>query len=109
MLAPENVMPLTKKRDSRLRHLSGFIDSFIALALNQFKLELSPSRMAASHVAQHDRGQQGGGTQPGQRPDPGCYTTATQGLTLVHFSAQRENFPWDRGLLRGCLSGVRGY
>jgi len=30
-----------------------------------------------------------------------------QGLTLVHFSAQRKHFLWDRGcvqgLFRGCL------
>jgi len=29
-----------------------------------------------------------------------------QGLTLVHFSAQREHFLWDRGLFRGGLGGV---
>jgi hypothetical protein len=36
-----------------------------------------------------------------------------QGLTLVHFSAQRKRLLWDRGwiqrLFRGCLRGVRGY
>ena len=36
-----------------------------------------------------------------------------QGLTLVHFSAQRERFLWDRGcaqgLFGGCLGGVWGY
>ena len=35
-----------------------------------------------------------------------------QGLPLVHFSAQCKRFLWDReciqGLLRGCLSNVRG-
>jgi hypothetical protein len=36
-----------------------------------------------------------------------------QGLTLVHFSAQRERFLWDRGYLgvgvfRGYLVGVQG-
>ena len=35
-----------------------------------------------------------------------------QGLTLVHFSAQRKRFLWVRGcisgLSRGCLGGVRG-
>jgi len=29
-----------------------------------------------------------------------------QGLTLVHFSAQRERFLWDRGAFRGRLEGV---
>jgi len=36
-----------------------------------------------------------------------------QGLTLLHLSAQRERFLWDRGciwvLCRGSLGGVRGY
>jgi len=36
-----------------------------------------------------------------------------QGVTLVHFSAQRKRFLWDRGwiweLFRMCLGGVRGY
>jgi hypothetical protein len=32
--------------------------------------------------------------------------TARQGLTLVHFSAQRRRFLWDRGAFRGCLGGV---
>jgi len=35
------------------------------------------------------------------------------GLTLVHFSAQRKRFLWDRGFIqglsRGCLAGVRVY
>ena len=35
-----------------------------------------------------------------------------QGLTLVHFSAQRKRFLWDRGcisgLSRGCLGAFRG-
>jgi len=39
--------------------------------------------------------------------------TQYQGLTLVHFSAQRERFLWDRGclwgLFRGCLAGVRDH
>jgi len=33
-----------------------------------------------------------------------------QGLTLVHFSAQRKRFLWDRGCMKGlpwgCLGGV---
>jgi len=37
----------------------------------------------------------------------------TQGLTLVHFSAQRKRLLWVRGciwrLFRGFLGGVRGY
>jgi len=37
---------------------------------------------------------------------------AGQGLTLVHFSAQRKRFLWDRGciegLFRGCSGGLRG-
>ena len=36
-----------------------------------------------------------------------------QGLTLVHFSAQRKRFRWDlgcmQGLFRGCLEGVKGH
>jgi len=36
-----------------------------------------------------------------------------QGLTLVHFVAQRKRFVWDRGCVQGvftgCLGGVRGY
>ena len=36
-----------------------------------------------------------------------------QGLTLVHFSAQRERFLSDRGCIWGCLGlayrGIRGY
>ena len=44
------------------------------------------------------------------------YSTRSQGLTLVHFSAQRKRFLWDRGaVLRGCsecaqgvLVGIRG-
>jgi hypothetical protein len=35
------------------------------------------------------------------------------GLTPVHFSARRKHFDWDRGcvkgLLEGCLGGVRAY
>ena len=38
---------------------------------------------------------------------------ASQGLTLVHFAAQRKCFLWDReyiwGLFRGRLRGTRGY
>jgi hypothetical protein len=38
---------------------------------------------------------------------------AQQGLTLLHFSAQRERFLWDRGcihgMLRGCLGGVKEF
>jgi hypothetical protein len=33
---------------------------------------------------------------------------SVQGLTLVHFSAQRERFEWDRGAFRGCSGGVKG-
>jgi hypothetical protein len=33
-------------------------------------------------------------------------TATCQGLTLVHFSAQRERFLWDRGACRGCILGV---
>jgi hypothetical protein len=29
-----------------------------------------------------------------------------QGLTLVHFFAQRERSLWDRGCIRGCLEDV---
>ena len=39
--------------------------------------------------------------------------TSDQGLTLIHFSAQRKRFLWDKGclfeLFKGCLGGVRGY
>jgi len=45
-----------------------------------------------------------------------CPTRCTycrQGLTLVHFSAQRKRFLWDKGcnwgLFRGCSGGVEGY
>jgi len=35
-----------------------------------------------------------------------------QGLTLVHFPAQRKRLLWDReymtGLIRGCLGGMKG-
>jgi hypothetical protein len=35
-----------------------------------------------------------------------------QGLTIVHFSAQRERFEWQKGyingLIGGCLGGIRG-
>jgi hypothetical protein len=44
-------------------------------------------------------------------------STMDQGLTLVHFSAQRKRFLWDRGasggriwgLSRGRLGHARGY
>ena len=40
------------------------------------------------------------------------FTTAHQGLTLFHFSAQRKRFRWHRGriqmLFRVCLGGVQG-
>jgi len=43
----------------------------------------------------------------------GEHTAPQQGLTLVHCSAQRKRFLWDRecvqGLDRGCSGGVRGY
>jgi len=29
-----------------------------------------------------------------------------QGLTLVHISAQRKHFLWDRGCIRDCSGGV---
>jgi hypothetical protein len=29
-----------------------------------------------------------------------------QGLTLVHISAQRKRFVWDRGAFRDCAGGV---
>ena len=39
--------------------------------------------------------------------------TSGQGLTLVHLSAQRKRFLWERGctygVCMGCLGGVRGY
>ena len=39
--------------------------------------------------------------------------TPKQGLTLVHVSAQRKRFLWDRGciegFIRGCLGGGREY
>jgi hypothetical protein len=28
-----------------------------------------------------------------------------QGITLVHFSAQRKRFLWDRGCIKGLLRG----
>ena len=44
---------------------------------------------------------------------PCVYSAAHQGLTLVHFSAQREHFLLDKGcilgLFRGCLGGVGEY
>jgi len=44
--------------------------------------------------------------------------TVSQGLTLVHFSAQRKRFLWDKGVHSGnvkgvfsrcCAGGIRGY
>jgi len=39
--------------------------------------------------------------------------TSVQGFTLVHFSAQRKRFLWDKGCIQGlpegCLGGIRGY
>jgi hypothetical protein len=36
-----------------------------------------------------------------------CSTsTVSQGLTLVHFSAQRKRFLWDRGCTYGLFRGV---
>jgi hypothetical protein len=44
---------------------------------------------------------------------PPAAFTCQQGLTLVHFSAQRKRFLWDRGriqgLFMGCLRDVMGY
>ena len=44
---------------------------------------------------------------------PASLPSFSQGRTLVHFSAQRKRFLWDRGciqgFLRGCVGGVRGY
>ena len=41
-----------------------------------------------------------------------CRAAAYQGLTLVHFSAQRKLFLWDRGcdlgLFRGVFTGCQG-
>ena len=38
---------------------------------------------------------------------------SSQGLTLIHFSAQLERFVWNRGCIqggvRGCSGGIRGY
>ena len=31
--------------------------------------------------------------------------TASQGLTLVHFSARRKRFVWDRGCIKGLFRG----
>jgi hypothetical protein len=40
------------------------------------------------------------------------HASSTQGLTLVHISAQRKRFLWDRGCtqgsFRGCLGGDEG-
>ena len=45
------------------------------------------------------------------RVTPAYRVIVYQGLTLVHFPAQRKHFTWDRGcikgLLRGCLGGVK--
>ena len=32
--------------------------------------------------------------------------SSVQGLTLVHFSAQRKRFLWDRGCMKGLLRGT---
>jgi len=48
-------------------------------------------------------------------PASACSASASssQGLTLVHFSAQRKRFLWDRVCseepYRGCVGGVTGY
>jgi len=36
----------------------------------------------------------------------GIMSAAHQGLTLVHFLAQRKRILWDRGAIRGCFGGV---
>jgi len=40
-------------------------------------------------------------TEDPETTDPACHplTGAGQGLTLVHFSAQRERFLWDMGCM----------
>ena len=51
------------------------------------------------HHARHGGGGGGGGGGAGAAAED-------QGLTLVHFSAQRKRFPWDRGYtweFKGCL------
>jgi len=35
----------------------------------------------------------------------GSEVPLSQGLTLVHFSAQRKHFLWDRGCIEGLFSG----
>jgi hypothetical protein len=42
-------------------------------------------------------------------PDPWTDEEPRQGLTLVHFSAHRKRFLWDRGAFWGCLGGVTGH
>ena len=48
-----------------------------------------------------------------QEADAAVKAAQGQGLTLVHSSAQRKRFLWDRacvyGLFGGCSGGVRGY
>jgi hypothetical protein len=39
---------------------------------------------------------------------PVVLITLTEGLTLVHFSAQLERFVWDRGARRGRVDRVEG-
>jgi len=36
------------------------------------------------------------------------HSTFHQGLTLVHVSAQRKCFLWDRGCIQRLLGGIRG-
>ena len=50
----------------------------------------------------------GGGGRAGHPPARALQGRG-QGLTFVHFSAQRKRFLWDRGVFRGCLGGVRWY
>jgi hypothetical protein len=44
---------------------------------------------------------------------PSYFWFADQGLTLIHSSAQRKRFLWDRGcvegLFRGIIAGFKGY
>jgi len=48
-----------------------------------------------------------------EKPMSGTPSASAQGLTLLHFSAQRKRFLWDRGciqgLFRGYVIGVKGY
>ena len=48
--------------------------------------------------------------QPAKWKSIRTYASSTehgQGLTLVHFSAHRERFLWDRGCIWGCLGAVQ--